>query len=805
MQLQLNAFLTAGYIVYDLFQNANSFHGLLTATPGLYVCVWGIGGSRSSYYDIIPAGDTVANITRHTDVVIFNATVDGQNRIKGEGIISNTFNLIAGDYTNKLKIYGGQTYLKTCAGAKKYKLWNTTVYAIENNIDIEDPVFDFVHLYLSKNFTLKKATTPDDTTIIKNLQIERLSGTIALEIDINVDSANKYFSNIELIGFNKPSTVKFIATQDRVMNFSMFKITNCDNINIQKLYTTDGNNAYFLYDVPEDIDFTASSASKAWNDAPAAFSVNTADYLDFGYDENGTLYVAYQDTAAGTGKLTVDKIVNGVASHVGSAGISAGVATHISMHVVSSTEIYVGYRDGNASNKATMLYWNGTAWVGVGSAGFTATAASFIKVFKDSSYKYLAYKNDTSGYTAEFRYDGSSWTKSNYDVAFAAGNPIGILGERVCILYTNGWIGVCCLRWGGYANDEYTYNKGAAIAKARGLMITGNYYFDVVYIKTTGTKVSAARMKCNWLDFSWTQYGSEDFSNNAADYCDIAMDGSIPHVVYHDTDNGHKATEMVFDGVSAWANEGNPGLSAGTADYLCLLIRNSIPYVAYKDGNSAGKATIKKYAESAVTSKTNYGWQPYTGAIFQGEYKLNFDLIKAEGNYTEIFVRRRPQNVNRDTLGGPKTLNNYSLEQLGENYRYLFKDVMKNMSMKYFLIEKVDEFEIDLVGKTIKNLKFFDGVTEYEYEMNENFLIIASSAERGNAAFMNYNQDIWLLVFTDLYIGDIFTVDGIYIVYTLKNPLNLMNDFPDIANSSVSGDAIEIDACDNEWIKGGLL
>ncbi|MEC0229182.1 hypothetical protein P4I72_18795, partial [Paenibacillus alba] len=57
---------------------------------------------------------------------------------------------------------------------------------------------------------------------------------------------------------------------------------------------------------------------------------------------------------------------------VGSAGFSAGAATNTRIAIDSSGTPYVVYRDGGRGGNATVMKYNGSAWVNVGSAGFAA-------------------------------------------------------------------------------------------------------------------------------------------------------------------------------------------------------------------------------------------------------------------------------------------------------------------------------------------------------------------------------------------------------------------------------------------------
>jgi hypothetical protein len=85
--------------------------------------------------------------------------------------------------------------------------------------------------------------------------------------------------------------------------------------------------------------------------------------------------VAYQDIGNSL-KATVKKFNGTGWVDVGTAGFSAGRADYTSIAIDASSTPYVAYRDGGNSSKATVKKFNGTSWVDVGAAGFSAGIAN---------------------------------------------------------------------------------------------------------------------------------------------------------------------------------------------------------------------------------------------------------------------------------------------------------------------------------------------------------------------------------------------------------------------------------------------
>jgi hypothetical protein len=88
-----------------------------------------------------------------------------------------------------------------------------------------------------------------------------------------------------------------------------------------------------------------------------------------------TPYVLYQDSLNGS-KVTVMKYDGSAWVPVGSAGFSTGIARPgwRSLAIDAAGAPYVVYADGSNSNKATVMKFNGSAWVNLGSPGFSAGA-----------------------------------------------------------------------------------------------------------------------------------------------------------------------------------------------------------------------------------------------------------------------------------------------------------------------------------------------------------------------------------------------------------------------------------------------
>jgi hypothetical protein len=153
------------------------------------------------------------------------------------------------------------------------------------------------------------------------------------------------------------------------------------------------------------------------------FSAGKAEYESL-YVYNGTPYVAYDDGANGS-KVTVMKYDGSNWVSVGSPGFSAGItvyfSSNVSLYVYNGTP-YVAYSDGDNGSKATVMTYDGSNWVNVGSPDFSAGGAYFESLNVYNGTPYIAFMDYANGRkTTVMMYDGSNWVNVG-SPGFSLGN-----------------------------------------------------------------------------------------------------------------------------------------------------------------------------------------------------------------------------------------------------------------------------------------------------------------------------------------------------------------------------------------------
>jgi len=310
-----------------------------------------------------------------------------------------------------------------------------------------------------------------------------------------------------------------------------------------------------------------------WVPAGAAgLSAGAASYLSLAFAPDGTPYLAYKDGGTGN-QATVMKLVGPNWVPVGGAGLSDGLADWTALAFAPDGSPYLAFADGSPSygGNATVMRYDGSAWVGVGAQGFAGSASYLSLAFAPDGAPYLAFRNDSAASAAAvMTHDGSAWVDVGSDVSVGAVSFVSL-----------------------------------AIAPS-GTPYVAYRYAEASYGATVRSYIAGA----------WGPDGSPGFSGvGAADISlAIAPDGTR-YVAYREISSSDKATVMKFGGsLTDWIVVGSAGFTAGTAAGTALAFApDGTPYVAFQDGANANKAsTMKLVEQGSITINTVPGGLSFT-------------------------------------------------------------------------------------------------------------------------------------------------------------------------------------------------
>jgi hypothetical protein len=133
--------------------------------------------------------------------------------------------------------------------------------------------------------------------------------------------------------------------------------------------------------------------------------------------------------------------------NVGNAGFSAGWADNISLAFNPSGQPYVAFTDFGNGTKATVMKFDGTNWVNMRDAGFSKGEAYFTTLaFSPSGQPCVVYRDDTNSQKATvMNFDGTNWMNVGA-AGFSAGDADNTslafsLSGQLYVAYTDSWYG----------------------------------------------------------------------------------------------------------------------------------------------------------------------------------------------------------------------------------------------------------------------------------------------------------------------------------------------------------------------------
>ena len=332
----------------------------------------------------------------------------------------------------------------------------------------------------------------------------------------------------------------------------------------------------------------------AWGTVGSAgFSAGLANELSLAFAPEGTPYVAYKDGANGD-KMSVMKYNGTGWVNVGSAGFSAGHDRYPSLAFAPDGTPYVAFMDYTNRSRATVMKFNGTSWVTVGSAGFSPGPVNYTSLaFAPDGTPYVANVVFVkAGGTGSFgiyqasvmKFNGTSWV----DVG-SAGFPVGSVNATSLAFAPDGTPYVVY----GYSSDtgyppsrkatvmKYSYTSWVTVGSAgfsAGDTDDTSLSFapdGTPYVSYTdhGNSDKATVMKYNGT--SWVAMGSAGFSAGSVQFTSSAFapDGTT-YVAFIDGSAGSKATVMKLTTGYTVTYDGN-GSSGGS-----VPTDSKSPYVA---------------------------------------------------------------------------------------------------------------------------------------------------------------------------------------------------------------------------------
>lgn len=313
---------------------------------------------------------------------------------------------------------------------------------------------------------------------------------------------------------------------------------------------------------------------------------------------------------------------------IGSAGFSAAAASYPSLAFAPDGTPYVAYRDEGNSAKATVMKFDKTnGWTTVGSAGFSVDLVNYTSLaFSPDGTPYVAYGDaGNSGKATVMKFDpANGWTavgNVGFSSGAASGTSLAFAPDGTpYVAYADQSLSQKTTVMKFDSTNGWTTVGNAGFSSGSGdspcLVFAPNGAPYVAFIDG-GNSNRATVMKFDPTN-GWTALGNIGFSPDQIAFPSLAFtpDGT-PYVGFEDAATSSRATVMRFDTTNGWTTVGNAGFSASTAAFLSLALSpDGTPYVGYRDWANSSKANVMKY--DAVNGWTTAGNSDFSSADISG-------------------------------------------------------------------------------------------------------------------------------------------------------------------------------------------
>jgi hypothetical protein len=402
------------------------------------------------------------------------------------------------------------------------------------------------------------------------------------------------------------------ANGDNIYEFTVTASANGDEISTKVRVA--------ITNVPEGPEFQIQPFWNTLGRPGFSYSVSSSPFLAL--DGNNTPYMVYRATYGGQVAVQKFNMETGEWDFVGPGfsssgfGISAHAGTETSMAFDSADIPYVVYRDEDDFNKLTVKRYVGEFWVTLGTEGFTATSPDFKYLnptiaIDGADTPYVAYADAANFFKATgIKFNGSSWVTVG-SAGFSAGPVTTTIGRFIHIAFDSS--NTPHVVYSDEANSrkatvmKFNDSLWEAVGPAgfsedwvrhTTIAIDSNDMVYVAFEDRSGISYRSTVMRYNgsrWIAVGQRRFPSSDTANTC-----LAIDSkNIPHVAYAEKYPGG-VTSMKYEGGN-WGVVGTPSFSDGSAINTSIAFDSlDNPYVGFWDYANGSKATVKRAIYGAL-------------------------------------------------------------------------------------------------------------------------------------------------------------------------------------------------------------
>ena len=330
---------------------------------------------------------------------------------------------------------------------------------------------------------------------------------------------------------------------------------------------------------------------------------NMTNRLAIGIDPDDNIYVAFADMHFGE-KTTVMKWNGTQWIIVGSRGISAGFMTSVNIAFDNAGTLHVGFvRAFEGSFAGEVMKFDGTNWISLGAEPVSAFDEFSIYLTNDKAGNiYFAHKVTEPDWAIHVKkLVNGAWTA-------VGGNVFNGFSDLLSLSFDNSGIPYVAI------NDRSL--RGTAVVKKlqsdswvtitpgstmpSRAAITAINFFDDGRMRFAYSELPGEVVVLEGDGASWTELGLGGLSEGSAGSHSVAIDGKgTPYILYEDLTNNIRAVVKKWTG-TAWVQAGDAIIEANNQIFSPNIVfdERETMYIAFSDYLHGSKTVVKKLVDN---------------------------------------------------------------------------------------------------------------------------------------------------------------------------------------------------------------
>ena len=336
---------------------------------------------------------------------------------------------------------------------------------------------------------------------------------------------------------NKGNVKKFNGTIWETVGTEDFTPASVD---YSRLCFDNGTMPYYIYTNSSNTLMIVRYNGTTWEDVGASIASNVIP-LSLHFDNTNAPIVVYRQVVSGNHSVVMKKYDGTSWQTIQSASfVSGSIAVSSSFNITydgNGAPSYIVYRDPTQSDKATVKQYNGSAWVTVGSAGFTPSAVSDVTINVFNNIPHIAFRDAGANTNLTvMRFSGTAWEllgprgfslgDESFPELFMQNNILHVkYKDRVEYFDGSDWQDI-----GNSTRPSYSFGYH--------FMYRGNTPYVAYSDGPAASKATVKKFTGSSSTDNWTVVGNSAFTPSESSNITMAFDGDDILVVYRSYKGG---------------------------------------------------------------------------------------------------------------------------------------------------------------------------------------------------------------------------------------------------------------------------